>query len=218
MGELLGLSQSSSLLLLRSPRRGKCPVGSSMAKTLNYSISSRKTNFPTSYCRSNIASWMTRASSFVSDSKVPTTFSVDSPGKGIDILPDSGGSDDKFKSDDHHKDNHRNQKAISMSQKFTLGYAALVGIGGLLGFLKGGSKKSLIAGGVSASLLYYIHTLLPSNPVVASSLGLAVSASLLGVMGSRFKKSGKIFPAGVVSGASLVMTGGYLHGILRSLH
>lgn len=45
-----------------------------------------------------------------------------------------------------------------------------------------------------------------------------VSAALLGVMGSRFKKSGKLFPAGVVSAVSLIMTGGYIHGILRSLH
>lgn len=45
-----------------------------------------------------------------------------------------------------------------------------------------------------------------------------LSAALLVVMGSRFKRSGKIFPAGVVSLVSLVMTGGYLHGILRSTH
>lgn len=45
-----------------------------------------------------------------------------------------------------------------------------------------------------------------------------ISAALLGVMGSRFKKSGKVFPAGVVSLVSLIMTGGYLHGIMRSAH
>lgn len=45
-----------------------------------------------------------------------------------------------------------------------------------------------------------------------------ISAALLSVMGSRFKKSGKIFPAGVVSLVSLVMVGGYFHGILRSSH
>lgn len=105
-----------------------------------------------------------------------------------------------------------------MSQKLTLGYAALVGVGGLMGYLKSGSQKSLLAGGVSASLLYYVYTQLPTKPVLASSIGLGLSAALLGVMGSRFKKSGKVFPAGVVSLISLVMTGGYLHGIMRSLH
>ena len=47
---------------------------------------------------------------------------------------------------------------------------------------------------------------------------IGISAALLSVMGSRFKKSGKIFPAGVVSLLSLVMVGGYAHGIMRSSH
>ncbi|KAK4387211.1 protein FATTY ACID EXPORT 2, chloroplastic [Sesamum angolense] len=170
---------------------------------------------------------------------MPTTFTVDSAGEGIDVLPDSGGSNDNFGgvsgnggggnggNDDNSKGGSNEsedqsggnkEEGMSMSQKLTLGYAALVGIGGIMGYLKGGSQKSLIAGGLSALVLYSVYTLLPSNPVLASALGLGLSASLLGVMGSRFKKSGKIFPAGVVSFASLVMTGGYLHGILRSLH
>ncbi|XP_031374680.1 protein FATTY ACID EXPORT 7-like [Punica granatum] len=107
---------------------------------------------------------------------------------------------------------------MSMSQKLTLGYAALVAVGGVMGYLKSGSQKSLAAGGVSAALLYYVYSQLPSRPVFASSIGLGISAALLVVMGSRFKKSGKVFPAGVVSLVSLVMTGGYLHGILRSMH
>ncbi len=57
-----------------------------------------------------------------------------------------------------------------------------------------------------------------SFPDVVSLCILGISAALLSVMGSRFKKSGKIFPAGVVSLVSLVMVGGYIHGILRSTH
>lgn len=45
-------------------------------------------------------------------------------------------------------------------------------MGGLMGYLKRGSQKSLIAGGVSASVLYYVYTELPSKPVLASSIGL----------------------------------------------
>ena len=108
--------------------------------------------------------------------------------------------------------------ALSMSQKLTLGYAALVGVGGVMGYVKSGSQKSLAAGGLSAAVLYYVYTQLPTNPVFASSVGLGISAALLGVMGSRFKRSGKVFPAGVVSLVSLVMTGGYVHGIMRSMH
>ncbi|KAG6390228.1 hypothetical protein SASPL_147960 [Salvia splendens] len=167
------------------------------------------------------------------NSKVPTTFTVDSAGEGVDILPDSGdsigggggsgggggGGNDGDNGDGQNEDqSHEKKGGMSMSQKLTLGYAALVGFGGAMGYLKGGSQKSLIAGGVSASVLLFVYAMLPSNPFLASSVGLLLSASLLGVMGLRFKKSGKIFPTGVVSFVSLVMTGGYFHGILRGLH
>ncbi|KAG8043762.1 hypothetical protein GUJ93_ZPchr0458g22528 [Zizania palustris] len=109
-------------------------------------------------------------------------------------------------------------EGLSMSQKLTLAYAALVGAGGAMGYMKSGSQKSLAAGGISALVLYFVHTQLPVRPVFASSIGLGISAALLSVMGSRFKKSRKIFPAGVVSLVSLVMVGGYFHGILRSSH
>lgn len=112
----------------------------------------------------------------------------------------------------------KKKMALAMSQKLTLGYAALVGVGGLIGYLKSGSNKSLVSGGLSALVLYYVHTQLPSRPTFASAVGIGVSALLLIVMGSRFKKSGKVFPAGVVSLVSFIMTGGYLHGILRSSH
>ncbi|CAB4318405.1 unnamed protein product [Prunus armeniaca] len=171
----------------------------------------------------------------VSDTKSSTIFTVDSGIKDIGIEPATGGgggggdfggrgggggggggdnSDDKGEGEEGPEEK-REKKGMSMSQKLTLGYAALVGVGGLMGFLKSGSQKSLLAGGLSAALLVYVSTELPVRPVFASSIGLGLSAALLGVMGSRFKKSGKVFPAGVVSLVSLVMTGGYLHGILR---
>ncbi|MED6122982.1 hypothetical protein PIB30_045025 [Stylosanthes scabra] len=130
----------------------------------------------------------------------------------------NGGGNDDNKDKEGSDAEHKRRMALLMSQKFTLGYAALVGVGGVMGYLKSGSQKSLLAGGVSAALLYYVYTELPLRPVYASSVGLGISAALLGVMGSRFKKSGKIFPAGVVSLVSLIMTGGYLHGIMRSSH
>ncbi|URE00049.1 Transmembrane proteins 14C [Musa troglodytarum] len=111
-----------------------------------------------------------------------------------------------------------NEGGMSMSQKVTLAYAALVGVGGIMGYVKSGSQKSLAVGGISALLLYFVYALLPVRPAFASSLGLGLSAALLVVMGSRFKKSGKIFPAGVVSLVSFIMVGGYFHGILRSSH
>lgn len=41
-----------------------------------------------------------------------------------------------------------------------------------MGYLKSGSQKSLLAGGVSAALLYYVYTELPTKPVLASTIGL----------------------------------------------
>ncbi|KAL8060001.1 hypothetical protein ABFX02_03G124700 [Erythranthe guttata] len=239
MGDLMAFSQSSLLLLPQSrlctSRRGHF-VGRSQASLAVIPPMCFLSVKNPAYAARKQKSFKT-ITGVVSDSKVPTTFTVDSAGGGIDILPDSGGSDDNFgggsgngggggggggdggnDDKDDESGGHEKKAGMSMSQKLTLGYAALVGIGGLMGFLKGGSKKSLIAGGLSASLLIYVYTALPSNPVLASSVGLVLSASLLGVMGSRFKNSGKIFPAGVVSIVSLVMSGGYLHGIMRSLH
>ncbi|GMY36534.1 protein FATTY ACID EXPORT 2, chloroplastic-like [Fagus crenata] len=131
-----------------------------------------------------------------------------------------GGGGDNNKGDDEggSDENSKKTASMSMSQKLTLAYAALVGVGGVMGYLKSGSQKSLLAGALSASLLCYVYAQLPARPILASSVGLGLSAALLGVMGSRFKKSGKIFPAGVVSLVSLIMSGGYLHGIMRSLH
>ncbi|XP_010527058.1 PREDICTED: protein FATTY ACID EXPORT 7 [Tarenaya hassleriana] len=106
---------------------------------------------------------------------------------------------------------------LSTSQKATLGYAAFLGVGGLMGYLKGGSQKSLIAGGASAAVLCYVYMELPQNPVLASSVGVVTSAALTGMMGSRFLRTGKVFPAGVLSVVSLVMTGAYLHGLTRSV-
>ncbi|XP_051139360.1 protein FATTY ACID EXPORT 2, chloroplastic-like isoform X1 [Andrographis paniculata] len=250
MGEISTFLQCSLLMLSQPQHRisrqrhlaiSRSQSSFSMASTL-CSFSASRMPFP-SFTGQKECYWKTRAG-VVSDSKVPTTFTVDSAGEGIDVLPDSGGSDDNLGGagggggggggdGGNHNDNdneegmggdgdqngsHKKQPGMLMSQKVTLAYAALVGVGGVMGYLKGGSRKSLIAGGGSACLLYCVFTLLPSHAAVASSIGLALSATLVGVMGSRFKRSGKIFPAGVVSLVSLVMSGGYLHGILRGLH
>ncbi|KAJ0089516.1 hypothetical protein Patl1_13720 [Pistacia atlantica] len=226
---LLGVSQTSLLLL--QPKLGLSNRASALRHRSNIS-----------YQRLDISSKRiaTVAGVVSSDSKSSTILSksVDTVKDGSEIVPEiggGGGSGEKFGSggggggggggegknegEGESSDESENKKmGMSMSQKLTLGYAALVGVGGLMGYLKSGSQKSLLAGGVSALLLYYVYTELPTKPVLASSIGLGLSAALLVVMGSRFKKSGKLFPAGVVSLVSLVMTGGYLHGIMRSMH
>lgn len=55
---------------------------------------------------------------------------------------------------------------------YTTMFLWCLAVGGVMGFLKSGSQKSLLAGGLSASLLYYVYTELPGRPVFASSVGL----------------------------------------------
>ncbi|XP_050260674.1 protein FATTY ACID EXPORT 2, chloroplastic-like [Quercus robur] len=247
MGEVLlgvGVCQSQSSLLVVRPKVGF----RSLRKTHNNSVSRStiRCSTPTQLSKSpsscgfggvrlDLQRHCVLASGAVSSDplQASTVFTVDSIQPDIGGGGDRGGFGDKgggggggggdgdnnSKGDDEGEEqNSKKMGSMSMSQKLTLGYAALVGVGGVMGYLKSGSQKSLLAGGISASLLYYVFSQLPVRPVLASSVGLGISAALLGVMGARFKKSGKIFPAGVVSLVSLIMTGGYLHGIMRSLH
>ncbi|KAJ8621206.1 hypothetical protein MRB53_029735 [Persea americana] len=131
-----------------------------------------------------------------------------------------GGGEGDQEGEGESKDGKKKKKmaSMSMSQKLTLGYAALVGAGGVMGYLKSGSQKSLAAGGLSALGLLYVYSELPVRPAFASVVGLGLSAALLVVMGSRFKKSGKFIPAGLVSIVSFIMAGGYIHGFFRGQH
>nr|XP_020458820.1 transmembrane protein 14A [Monopterus albus] len=83
-------------------------------------------------------------------------------------------------------------------------YAAAIAIGGFMGYKRKGSVMSLVAGlifgGLSAYGAYNI-----SNDPKDIKLSLLSSGALAVVMGMRYKKSGKILPAGLVSGLSLMM-------------
>ena len=45
-------------------------------------------------------------------------------------------------------------------------------VGGIMGFAKTGSSKSLMAGGGSALILYYVFLNLPTKPIMSSIIGL----------------------------------------------
>lgn len=86
------------------------------------------------------------------------------------------------------------------------GYAAILLLGGVIGASKG-SIESLIAAGVSAAAVAGAEMLM-SRPGYASMAGatqLAVTVALAYVMFGRFSKSGKVMPAGMVCGLSVVM-------------
>uniref|UniRef100_A0A8C6MEQ5 Transmembrane protein 14A n=1 Tax=Nothobranchius furzeri TaxID=105023 RepID=A0A8C6MEQ5_NOTFU len=79
------------------------------------------------------------------------------------------------------------------------GYAAAIFFGGFLGYKRRGSVMSLIAGfvfgGLSALGAYNISND-PKNILVS----LIASGVLSVIMGMRYKKSGKLMPAGIISG------------------
>ncbi|XP_037534754.1 transmembrane protein 14A [Nematolebias whitei] len=84
------------------------------------------------------------------------------------------------------------------------GYAAAIAFGGFMGYKRKASVMSLIAGlvfgGLSAYGAYNI-----SNDPKNIQVSLLTSGVLSVVMGLRYKKSGKLLPAGIITGLSLLM-------------
>ncbi|XP_070833989.1 transmembrane protein 14A [Chaetodon trifascialis] len=84
------------------------------------------------------------------------------------------------------------------------GYAAAITFGGYMGYKRKASVMSLMAGlvfgGLSAYGAYKI-----SNDSKDIKISLLASGLLSIVMGMRYKKSGKLLPAGIISGLSLLM-------------
>ncbi|OWF46044.1 transmembrane protein 14C-like [Mizuhopecten yessoensis] len=86
----------------------------------------------------------------------------------------------------------------------SIAYAVTVAAGGVLGYTRAGSIPSLAAGIICGGLMgvgAYQTTQNPKNVM----LSLVVSGLLLTVMGSRFYKTHKVMPAGIVAGLSVLM-------------
>ncbi len=87
-------------------------------------------------------------------------------------------------------------------------YIVLLLVGGLIGFLKAGSKVSLTTSAISAAIL--VITTIPGlfGPAVRSGLADLVMAVLLVVFALRLAKTKKFMPSGlllVFTGAALVL-------------
>ena len=91
-----------------------------------------------------------------------------------------------------------------------LAYAAILIVGGFVGWRFSGSRVSLTAGLASAALLaiaYRVSTIRPSAGYLTASV---VSLALVVMFFVRFRKTRKFFPAGmmlVVSGVALAILG-----------
>lgn len=87
---------------------------------------------------------------------------------------------------------------IEVSRYYTLFMAVLVAAGGLMGFLKAGSKASLISGVISGIILGAIFAVSSGHPKEAI-IGAFVTYTLLDtVFALRLKKTRKFMPAGLI--------------------
>ncbi|XP_076319101.1 transmembrane protein 14C-like [Tachypleus tridentatus] len=86
----------------------------------------------------------------------------------------------------------------------SLGYAAAVAVGGIIGYVKAGSVPSLAAGLAFGGLMGYgvYQTSQDPNNYL---LSLVTSGVLGGVMGARYYRSGKFMPAGLITVLSFAM-------------
>ena len=84
------------------------------------------------------------------------------------------------------------------------GVGGLTFAGGLMGFLKAGSKASLIAGSGFGGLLMASAVLISKNNSKGNILGSGVASLLSYAMGKKFIRSGKFMPAGLIASAGIV--------------
>ena len=91
-----------------------------------------------------------------------------------------------------------------MSQNTVLWiYILLLVVGGLIGFLKAGSKVSLMTASISAALLVITTTGLFDNSV-RNGIADAIMAALLVVFAVRLAKTKKFMPSGMMLTITIV--------------
>ncbi|XP_003215488.1 transmembrane protein 14A [Anolis carolinensis] len=84
------------------------------------------------------------------------------------------------------------------------GYAAIVALGGAVGYIRKGSKISLIAGVIFGLMAAYGAYWVTHDPKDVK-MSLFTAFLLTVIMGVRFKRTKKLMPAGIVATLSLLM-------------
>lgn len=79
------------------------------------------------------------------------------------------------------------------------GVGGIIFAGGLTGFLKSGSKASLIAGSTFGGLLSLSAFLISKKKSSGNTLGAVAAGFLSYVMGKKFLRSGKFMPSGFIA-------------------
>lgn len=92
----------------------------------------------------------------------------------------------------------------TIAQATMLVYALLVAAGGVAGYLKAGSRASMIAGlGTATALLVGLGlTFLERTARAGLIVGAVTALAMLAFFGARYAKSRKMMPAGMMTGAS----------------
>ncbi len=84
-------------------------------------------------------------------------------------------------------------------------YAILLGVGGYIGFRKAGSKASLRAG-ISTAIATLVCSMISINhPVTGFWAGAGIGVLMMITFGSRFAKTRKFMPAGMLGILSLAV-------------
>ncbi len=98
-----------------------------------------------------------------------------------------------------------NDNATLLGQISLAVYALLLFAGGGIGYLKAGSKPSLIAGTVSG--LFALLGLIISfwQPAYAFWEGMTLAGAMVLVFAGRLKKTGKFMPSGLLLVVSVIM-------------
>ncbi len=84
-------------------------------------------------------------------------------------------------------------------------YGLLIALGGVMGYIKGGSQASLISGGSFGLALLISAHFISRGKIAAQYIALVLTFLLDGIFTFRFAKTLHFFPAGFLSVASLAV-------------
>lgn len=93
--------------------------------------------------------------------------------------------------------------SIGLAQVILGVYGVLMIVGGLMGYMKGGSKVSLFAGAIAGGLCIVATWMSFDQPADGLSFGGIVAFLLTGVFINRFSKTRAFVPAGLMLVLSL---------------
>ncbi len=85
-------------------------------------------------------------------------------------------------------------------------YAVLLGVGGVIGYRKAGSRPSLIAGSASAAAALAATALIFWKPFWGEALGVFLSSNLISLFGYRYvARTRKFMPSGMLAVLSVLV-------------